>query len=94
MEQAEIERAKRKPTESLDAYDYYLRGMACMYRWTKDGFGEALQLFYKAIELDPDFASAHGMAAWCYFWRMANAWMTDRGKRSRKPLDWPAGRRS
>ena len=28
LEQAEIERAKRKPTESLDAYDYYLRGMA------------------------------------------------------------------
>ena len=78
LEQAEIERAVRKPTENLDAYDYYLRGMACMYRWTKDGFGEALQLFYKAIELDPGFASAHGMAAWCYFWRMANAWMTDR----------------
>ena len=28
LERAEIERAKRKPTESLDAYDYYLRGMA------------------------------------------------------------------
>ena len=28
LEQAEIERAKRKPTENLDAYDYYLRGMA------------------------------------------------------------------
>jgi TolB-like protein/class 3 adenylate cyclase len=30
LEQAEIERAKRKPTESLDAYDYYLRGMASL----------------------------------------------------------------
>ena len=28
LEQAEIERAKRKPTDSLDAYDYYLRGRA------------------------------------------------------------------
>ena len=27
LEQAEIERAKRKPTENLDAYDYYLRGL-------------------------------------------------------------------
>jgi TolB-like protein len=78
VEQAEIERAKRKPTENLDAYDYYLRGMASMYRWTKEGFSEALQLFYKAIELDRAFASAYGLAAWCYFWRMANAWMTDR----------------
>ncbi len=28
LERAEIERAKRKPTDSLDAYDYYLRGLA------------------------------------------------------------------
>ena len=78
LEQAEIERAKRKPTESLDAYDYYLRGMASIYRWTSEDMSEALQLFYKAIELDPDFASAYGLAAWCYYWRMANGWTTDR----------------
>ena len=35
LDQAEIERAKRKPTESLDAYDYYLRGMADVQRLTK-----------------------------------------------------------
>ena len=34
LEQAEIERAKRKPTESLDAYDYFLRGMAAFHQWT------------------------------------------------------------
>jgi len=80
LEQAEIERAKRKPTESLDAYDFYLRGMASVYRWTKEGVSEALRLFGKAIERDPDFAAAHGMAAWCYFWRMVNGWMTDRAQ--------------
>ena len=80
LEQAEIERAKRKPTDNLDAYDYYLRGMESLYRWTKEGVGEALRLFYKAIELDPDFASAHGLAAWCYYWRMVNSWMTDRAQ--------------
>jgi TolB-like protein/class 3 adenylate cyclase len=80
LEQAEIERAVHKPTENLDAYDYYLRGIASMYRWTKEGYSEALPLFYKAIELDPNFASAHGLAAWCYFWRMANAWMIDRAE--------------
>src|SRR5215468_3247157 len=78
LEQAEIERAKRKPTESLDAYDYYLRGMASSYRWTKEGFSEALRMFYRAIELDPDFASAHGAAAWCYCLRKVSGWMTDR----------------
>jgi TolB-like protein len=77
LEQAEIERAKRKPTDNLDAYDYYLRGMASLYRWSRESISEALQLFYRAIELDPDFASAYGAAAWCYFWRMANGWITD-----------------
>ena len=80
LEQAEIERAKRKPTESLDAYDYFLRGMASFYQRTTDANSEALRLFYKAIELDPDFASAHAMAAWCYTWRKINGWMTDRVK--------------
>jgi TolB-like protein len=35
LERAEIERASRKPTESLDAYDYYLRGMAHFHRGTR-----------------------------------------------------------
>ena len=78
LEQAEIERAKRKPTESLGAYDFYLRGMASVYRWTKESVSEALRLFYKAIEVDPDFATAYGMAAWCYFWRIVNGWTIDR----------------
>src|SRR5262249_50338913 len=76
LEQAEIERAKRKPTESMDAYDYYLRGMASFYQWTRECIDEALRLFYRAIELDPDFASAYGMAARCYVWRKVNNWMT------------------
>ena len=80
LERAEIERAKRKPTESLDAYDYYLRGMANFHRGTREAIDEALPLFYKAIELDPDFASAYGMAAWCHFWRKINGWMTDRAQ--------------
>jgi hypothetical protein len=46
-QQAEIERARRKPTESLDAYDYFLRGTASLYRWTREGNAEALMLFYK-----------------------------------------------
>jgi TolB-like protein len=77
LEQAEIERAKRKPTESLDAYDYFLRGMAALHQGTKDANNEALRLFYKAIELDPEFASAYGMAAYCYVWRKSNGWMVD-----------------
>jgi len=80
LEQAEIERAKRKPTENLDAYDYYLRGLAGVHRWTREANDEALKMLYRAIELDPDFASAYGMAARCYASRKAAGWVTDRAK--------------
>src|SRR5262249_54990816 len=78
LEQAEIERAKRKPTDSLDAYDYYLRGMAGIHRWTKEANAEALRMFYRAIELDSEFASAYGMAARCYLQRKASGWGAER----------------
>jgi TolB-like protein/tetratricopeptide (TPR) repeat protein len=80
LERAEIERAKRKPTESLDAHDYFLRGMASVHQWTSEANDEALRKFRKAIELDPDFASAYGMAAWCYTWRAINRWTIDRAQ--------------
>jgi TolB-like protein len=77
LEQAEIERAKRKPTESLDAYDYYLRAMASYYLWTREGADEALRLCSRAMELDPNFASAYGLAARCYTWHKSNGWLAD-----------------
>jgi len=78
MEQAEIERARRKPTGSLDAYDYYLRGLEKLHQWTRDSLTEALALFYRAIELDPEFATAYGMAARCYSARKSSGWVEDR----------------
>jgi adenylate cyclase len=81
LDQAEIERAKRKPTENLDAYDYYLRGMATFDvggSWgNREANDNALRLFYKAIELDSNFAAAYGMAATCFMRRKSNHWMID-----------------
>jgi len=78
LEKAEIERAKCKPTESLDAYDYFLRAMASYYQITSlEANAEALRLFRRAIELDAEFASAYGLAAGCYLWRKSNGWMSD-----------------
>ncbi len=78
LERAEIERAKRKPTQNLDAYDFYLRGMACLHSGGREAVAEALTLFLRAIELDPEFASAYGAAAWCHVWRKVNGWMQDK----------------
>ncbi len=77
LERAEIERAKRKPTESLDAYDYYLRGMAHLQLGSRESIDAALGQFSHALMRDPNFASAYAMAAWCYFWRKVNGWMTN-----------------
>ena len=78
LEQAEIERAKQKSTQSLDSYDYYLRGMAGVHQETRDSISEALGLFYQAIELDPNFASAYGMAARCYVAKKTYGWIAQR----------------
>ena len=78
--QAEIDRVTRKPTESLGAYDYFLRGTAGFYQWTRETNNEAIAHFYRAIELDPGFASAYGMLARCFSQRKASGWMVDRDK--------------
>ena len=77
LQQVEIERSKHKPTESLDAYDYYLRGIALYAKYTKETTDEALRLLSNAIELDPDFASAYAAAARCYSVRKGFGWMVD-----------------
>ena len=77
VEKAEIERAKRKPTESLDAHALYLRGSARLYQFaSRQANEEALRLFNSAIELDPDFAPAYGRAAACYAWAKGNSWIS------------------
>ena len=78
VERAEINRAKRKPTESLDAYALYLRGLASYYQFgSRQANDEALRLFNSAIELDPDFASAYALAALCCVWAKINGWFSN-----------------
>ena len=53
----------RKPTENLQAYDYFLRGRSYTRRQNREF---ALQMFEHALQLDPNFALAHaGIANNC-----------------------------
>ena len=63
---AEIERVKRKRPDNLDAYDLVLRAMPDVYPAMPDRAAKALPLLEKAIEIEPDYAAAHGYAAWCH----------------------------
>ena len=77
LERAEMERARRKPTESLQAYDYYLRALFVIYQFTREGHAEALTLTKVAISLDPAFALAYAFAANNFVQRKAFGWMVD-----------------
>jgi class 3 adenylate cyclase/TolB-like protein/cytochrome c-type biogenesis protein CcmH/NrfG len=59
LEDIERRRALKKPTDSQDAYDYLLRGRAAYDRNTRAANSDARRLFERAIELDPDYASAY-----------------------------------
>jgi adenylate cyclase len=79
VEKAEIERAQRKPTENLDAYDLYLRATVNLHQMAnREALDEALRLLRSAIELDPAFAPAYGLAAWCIAQRKTQGRLTDR----------------
>src|SRR5262249_10377608 len=75
---AEMKRARHKPTESHDAYDLFFRGLSNFYKWTRAGNDEALRLFYKAAQRDPDFSAAYAVAAACFCVRKASGWVIDR----------------
>lgn len=75
LERAEMARAERKPTENLNAYDYFLRGMARYHAGGREGLVQAISCFRRAIDLDPKFSSAYGMAAWCVFSLSINDWL-------------------
>jgi TolB-like protein/Tfp pilus assembly protein PilF len=72
VERVQIE---RRLTENQEAYDYYLRGTFYDTRsQLEQDYRAALQMFQRAVELDPDFAEAwawlstdHGNMYWFYY---------------------------
>ena len=66
LRQAEIERARRKRPENLDAYDLYLRALVYTRASMPSEADKALPLLHQALTLQPDFAAAHAAAAFAY----------------------------
>jgi adenylate cyclase len=71
---AEIRRANAKPTESLDAYDLYLRAIQGFYEPTRENFDKALAQLKRAIQIDPDFATAKGFLALISVAQFSQGW--------------------
>jgi len=67
---AEKERIEKKPTKDIKAYEYYVKGREYYFRYKKEENEQAVELFKKAIELDPDYALAHAGLSDAYFQRV------------------------
>ena len=63
LRQSEIERASRKPTANLTAYDLYLHALAQFHRFTEEGAAEAVVLTRRALAIDPSYAPAAATAS-------------------------------
>lgn len=64
---SELELIEKKPTENLQAYDYFLQGLDPFYSRTNEGLNRAIELFEKALEQDPEFARAYANIAISYY---------------------------
>jgi TolB-like protein/class 3 adenylate cyclase/cytochrome c-type biogenesis protein CcmH/NrfG len=68
----ERQRLEQKPTESLEAYQLYLKGRFYVNRYTEDGLKKGLAYLQQAIALDPGYALAYqGLA---YYYGVVNDW--------------------
>ena len=78
LDRAEIERASRRSTGSIDAVTAYYRGLHhTEFPTNPENNDAALRDFNFAIALDPSFVPAYGGAASCLAWRRANSWPGD-----------------
>ena len=74
---AEIRRVARKRTESLDAYDYMLRGLDLLYRLTPQEFDQAHEMFQQSIQLDNSYAAPYALTALWHSIRGQQGWSPD-----------------
>lgn len=73
VRRAEVERARRKRPENLDAYDLYLRALPFVATAMPEDADKALGLLEEAIRLEPDYAVVHGFITWCHEQRYLRA---------------------
>jgi len=75
LEEDYLRRLERRPTESLQAYDYCLRGRECIKQASAEGMAEARRYFELAIEADPLYARAYsGLAYVCNMSTSYSGW--------------------
>jgi adenylate cyclase len=82
VQKSEMERSRRKRPDSLDAYDLFLRAVPFTSSQSAEEGRIAIEFLEKALEIDPYYAAAHALAAWCYEWRYSRAGFDEANKRA------------
>jgi TolB-like protein/DNA-binding winged helix-turn-helix (wHTH) protein len=77
MQLAEIERLKHKPTTNLDAFDLFLRAQQLADEFTGESLAAALHQLEQALTIDPTYAAAMALAAYCRAQRVSQGWTQD-----------------
>jgi TolB-like protein len=77
LQRAELDRVKGKPAANLDAYDHLLRAQQLEYEFTRDSLVRALVHLKRALALDPDYAPAMALAAYCCAECRTQGWCND-----------------
>jgi len=74
LSEAERVQLSAIPTQSIEAYDYYSRGRHLFYQYTRGGHRAAIEMYLKALELDPNYALAYAGLAVCYAFLIVRGW--------------------
>jgi TolB-like protein/class 3 adenylate cyclase/Flp pilus assembly protein TadD len=88
LQRADLEMARRKAPDSLQAYEYWLAATTAHELGTAEGHAEAKALYEKALATDPRYARAHaGLAELCYMEVLLGAWGQPREPYLEEALD-------
>jgi adenylate cyclase len=74
LTEAERAQLSASATQSIEAYDYYSRGRHLFYQYTRGGHRAAIEMYLKALELDPNYALAYAGLAVCYAYFIVRGW--------------------
>jgi TolB-like protein len=80
VQKSEMERARRKRPDRLDAYDLFLRAVPFTASQTAEDGRIAIGFLERALKIDPGYTAAHALIAWCYEWCYARGGFDEANK--------------
>jgi adenylate cyclase len=83
---AETGRSQRKRPDNFDAYDFYMQALPHVASLERKANTIGLGLLEQALHLEPNYAAALAMAAWCHAQRCVYGWTDDLDTESRLAL--------